>query len=139
MIQLASRWRKEVDVNHPLPEYPRPNMVRESYFNLNGEWDYCINQSEKTDFDNVSYEGKIIVPFSPETELSGVQKIVMPEDYLHYRKVFSLPEGFKKKRVLLHFGAVDQECKVWLNGTYLGEHILARKFTDGSDRRSVEI
>lgn len=119
MIQLTSRWGKQVDVKNPLPEYPRPNMVRESYFSLNGEWDYCINQKQEV----VEYDGKIIVPFSPETALSGVQKIVMPEDYLHYRKVFTLPEGFKKDRVLLHFGAVDQECSVYLNGQLLGEHV----------------
>ncbi len=119
MIQLTSRWGKEVDLKNPLPEYPRPNMVRNSYLNLNGEWEYGINQSENID----NYDGTMIVPFSPETALSGVQKMVMPEDYLHYRKVFTLPAGFQKDKVLLHFGAVDQECKVWLNGTFLGEHI----------------
>ncbi|MBQ8559169.1 MAG: glycoside hydrolase family 2 [Tyzzerella sp.] len=119
MIQLTSRWGKQVDVKNPLPEYPRPNMVRDSYSNLNGEWEYCINQQAEA----VEYDGKILVPFSPETALSGVQKIVMPEDYLHYRKVFTLPEGFIKDRVLLHFGAVDQECTVSLNGQVLGEHV----------------
>lgn len=119
MIQLSTRWAKEVDMKAPLPEYPRPNMVRDSYLNLNGEWEYCINQSKATDH----YDGTIIVPFSPETALSGVQKMVMPEDYLHYRKVFVLPEGFQKDRVLLHFGAVDQECEVFLNGKKLGSHI----------------
>ena len=119
MIQLSTRWAKEVDLKCPLPEYPRPNMVRDSYLNLNGEWEYCINQSKETDH----YDGTIIVPFSPETALSGVQKMVMPEDYLHYRKMFELPEGFKKERVLLHFGAVDQECDVFLNGKKLGSHV----------------
>lgn len=119
MIQLATRWAKEVDLKRPLPEYPRPNMVRDSYYNLNGEWEYCINDSKETDH----YDGTIIVPFSPETMLSGVKKIVMPENYLHYRKVFVLPEGFQKDRVLLHFGAVDQECEVFLNGKKLGSHI----------------
>ena len=87
MIQLTSRWGKGVTAQNVHQEYPRPNMVRESYFNLNGEWDYCINQQK----DVAEYDGKIIVPFSPETALSGVQKIVMPDDYLHYRKVFTLP------------------------------------------------
>ncbi len=119
MIELATRWKNQVDINNPLPEYPRPNMVRDSFLSLNGEWDYCINQQKEV----AEYDGKIIVPFSPETALSGVQKIVMPEDYLHYRKVFILPEGFKKDRVLLHFGAVDQECSVYLNGQLLGEHV----------------
>ena len=119
MIQLSTRWAKEVDLKCPIPEYPRPNMVRDSYLNLNGEWEYCINQSKETDH----YDGTIIVPFSPETALSGVQKMVMPEDYLHYRKMFELPEGFKKERVLLHFGAVDQDCDVFLNGKKLGSHV----------------
>lgn len=73
--------------------------------------------------ETAEYDGKIIVPFSPETALSGVGKVVMPADYLHYRKVFTLPEGFKKDRILLHFGAVDQECSVSLNGHVLGEHV----------------
>ena len=119
MKELATRWKNQVDTNNPLPEYPRPNMVRDSFLSLNGEWDYCINQQEKV----AEYDGTIIVPFSPETALSGVQKIVMPEDYLHYRKVFRLPDGFKKDRVLLHFGAIDQECSVYLNGQLLGGHV----------------
>lgn len=119
MIQLTSRWGKAVDPKNPLPEYPRPNMVRDSYFSLNGEWDYSINQKDVT----ATYDGTILVPFSPETMLSGVQKPVTPEDYLHYRKTFTLPEGFQKDRVILHFGAVDQECKVMLNGNLLGEHV----------------
>jgi len=119
MIELESRWGKQVDIENPLPEYPRPNMVRDSFLSLNGEWEYCINRQQEV----TEYDGTIIVPFSPETALSGVQKIVMPEDYLHYKKVFRLPEGFKKDRVLLHFGAVDQECSVYLNGQLLGEHV----------------
>ena len=68
MIQLTSRWAKDVDKDHALPEYPRPNLVRESYFNLNGEWEYCISHSTHTEH----YDGTILVPFSPETLLSGV-------------------------------------------------------------------
>lgn len=118
MIQLHTRWSDSVNKDNVWKEYPRPNMVRDSYFNLNGEWEYCINQSKKA----AGYDGKILVPFSPEAMLSGVGKIVMPEDYLHYKKVFVLPEGFVKERVLLHFGAVDQECEVYLNEACLGEH-----------------
>ena len=118
MIQLMSRWGKTVIADNVLPEYPRPSLVRDSYFNLNGEWEYCINQAEQVN----DYDGKILVPFSPETLLSGVQKLVTPKDYLHYRKVFTLPENFRKDKVLLHFGAVDQECDVWLNGKEIGSH-----------------
>lgn len=119
MIQLMSKWGKTVTAANVLPEYPRPNLVRDSFINLNGEWEYCINQEKTTN----RYDGKILVPFSPETELSGVKKIVMPKDYLHYQKSFTIPEDFNKGRVLLHFGAVDQECTVLLNGNVLGEHI----------------
>lgn len=119
MIQLKTRWTDQVHAENVLPDYPRPSLVRDSYFNLNGQWDYAINQSETVS----QYDGKILVPFSPETLLSGVQKIVQPEDTLHYRKVFQLPQGFIKDRVLLHFGAVDQECQVFLNGKFLGSHI----------------
>lgn len=118
MIQLKSRWADEVNASNVHQEYPRPNLVRDSYFNLNGEWQYCINQKTKTE----KYDGTILVPFSPETLLSGVQKIVMPKDLLHYKKVFTLPEGFRKDRVILHFGAVDQECIVYLNGKKIGTH-----------------
>ena len=119
MIQLMSRWGKTVTADNVLPEYPRPNLVRDSFINLNGEWEYCINEEKTTN----RYDGKILVPFSPETELSGVKKIVMPKNYLHYKKTFTIPENFNKGRVLLHFGAVDQECTVVLNGNVLGEHI----------------
>ena len=118
MVQLISRWGKEIDPGNILQEYPRPNLVRDSYFNLNGKWECRINESETADF----YDETIIVPFSPESMLSGVGKIVMPHQRLHYRKKFTLPEGFKKSRVLLHFGAVDQECSVFFNGIRVGGH-----------------
>ncbi len=117
MTQLQTPWAKDVSPENALPEYPRPNLVRDSYVNLNGLWDYGITQSETP-----QYEGQILVPYSPETLLSGVQKVVRPEDYLHYRRTFTLPEGFCQGRVILHFGAVDQECAVFLNGHSLGEH-----------------
>ena len=118
MVQLISRWGKEIDPGNILQEYPRPNLVRDSYFNLNGKWECRINESETADF----YDETISVPFSPESMLSGVGKIVMPHQRLHYRKKFTLPEGFKKSRVLLHFGAVDQECSVFVNGIRVGGH-----------------
>ena len=118
MKQLMTKWGRELDVNNVRQEYPRPNMVRESYINLNGYWDCCINQSTECD----EYDRTILVPFPPESVLSGVGVIVQPDQYLHYRKTFTLPEGFDKGRVLLHFGAVDQECSVYLNGRKLGEH-----------------
>ena len=120
MAQLFSRWGRNLNREQVWQEYPRPNLVRDSYFNLNGEWDCCISNSAQ--IETAEYNRKILVPFSPETALSGVEEQLRPGMYLHYRKVFKLPEGFIKSRVLLHFGAVDQECEVFLNGTSLGQH-----------------
>ena len=120
MERLCSRWGKELNREQVWQEYPRPDLVRDSYYNLNGEWDCCINCY--ADVDAHEYDKKIFVPFSPETVLSGVEEILEPGMYLHYRKQFRLPEGFRKSRVLLHFGAVDQECEVFLNGKRLGAH-----------------
>ncbi len=118
MKQLFTKWGQEFNPNSILPEYPRPGMVRDSYLNLNGVWEYGIVQDNAPE----SYQGTILVPFSPETYLSGVGKILKPHETLYYRKRFTVPDGFKKVRVLLHFGAVDQECRVFLNSTCLGGH-----------------
>ena len=118
MIQLKSRWTEQIDPTNVHPEYPRPNLVRNSFFNLNGEWEYCINECVRV----TEYEGTILVPFSPESYLSGVQRILNPNELLHYRRLFILPDGFKKDRVLLHFGAVDQECIVYMNRKKVGTH-----------------
>lgn len=118
MIQLMSRWGEKLDRENVWKEYPRPGLFRYSYFNLNGEWEYCINKSEYTD----RYDGKILVPFSPESDLSGVGRQVEPDQFLHYKKCFHMPDHFREGRVILHFGAVDQECEVYLNGTWLGGH-----------------
>ena len=119
MIELKTRWGKNLEKENVHQEYPRPQFVRDSFFSLNGVWEYAINQNTEVE----NYDGEIVVPFSPEANLSGVNRIVTPDDYLHYRKVFQIPNGFKKDRVILHFGAVDQECIVYLNGSKLGEHL----------------
>lgn len=117
--QLFTQWGKDLDTEKPLQEYPRPQMVRESYLNLNGYWDYAINYEEKAPR---KYDGKILVPFSPEAFLSGVHRQTKPDEFLHYRREFRLPEGFLKNRVLLHFGAVDQVCEVFVNDKKVGMH-----------------
>jgi beta-galactosidase/beta-glucuronidase len=103
-----------------LNEYPRPQLVRDSYICLNGMWDYAIRKSPE--FPD-KYDGKINVPFSPETPLSGVNKIVHPDEWLFYRTELTFPKGFIKDKVILHFGAVDQIAEVYINGEYVGEHI----------------
>lgn len=117
---LSTKWSKSIDREHPLPEYPRPQFVRDSYISLNGIWNYTVNktgQSIPNDF-----IGKIVVPFSPETELSGVNRVIQPDEQLFCQRNFTLPDGFNKGRVFLHFGAVDQVASVYLNGRLAGEH-----------------
>ena len=103
----------------PLPEYPRPQMVRSSYINLNGAWQYAITGASTAP---QSWDGEITVPYSPECALSGVQRMVNPHNFLWYRRVLVLPQGFNAGRVLLHFGAVDQCCTVFINGQNAGAH-----------------
>ena len=98
----------------PWNVYPRPRLVRDSFFCLNGEWELTATDGEKY---------KILVPFSPESALSGVGKRMGEHPHIIYKKRFSLPENFARKRVILHFGAVDQIAEVELNGKLLGKHV----------------
>ena len=117
---MLTPWGEALDREHPLPEYPRPQLRRNSYLNLNGIWEYAIT---KTAEKPAAMQGEIVVPFSPETPLSGVGHILQPDEYLWYRRSVTLPEGFfQGGRLLLHFGAVDQCCTVWVDGQEAGSH-----------------
>ena len=116
---MITRWGANIEKDKVLLEYPRPQMRRNSYINLNGMWQYAIVRGESLP-DKI--DGEILVPFSPECELSGVHRTVGPEDTLWYVKNFSLPADFNIGRVLLHFGAVDQIAEVYLNGIEVGSH-----------------
>ncbi|MBQ1965988.1 MAG: glycoside hydrolase family 2 [Clostridia bacterium] len=91
--------------------YPRPQMKRDSFFCLNGEWDFCANGGAAE---------KITVPFPPESALSGIGRRMGKDPEVRYQKKFTLPKDFKKDRVLLHFGAVDQYAEIELNGAFVG-------------------
>jgi len=102
----------------PWNVYPRPTLKRNSFYCLNGKWNFGVAQPE-----NPIFNREIIVPFPPESTLSNVGEVFDESETLYYKKVFSLPDNFVKDKVLLHFGAVDQKAKVFLNGNFLGEHI----------------
>ena len=104
----------------PLSEYPRPQFKRDSYICLNGIWEYAIRKEETIP---ESFDGEILVPYSPEVEKSGVNKVVMPDDYLFYRLRYEIPKEFIKDKVILHFGAVDQIAEVFINGQFAIKHI----------------
>ncbi len=116
---LLTRWAKQVDPARPLPEYPRPQMVRREWLNLNGLWEFEGDTSATSPPTGRSLAGKILVPFPVESALSGVNRRAT---YLWYRREVMLPGGWKGRRVLLHFGAVDWETKVLVNGAPVGEH-----------------
>lgn len=116
---LLTKWSRSFDREHPLPEYPRPQFVRDSYLSLNGTWKYVIKNNSGRP---MRYLADITVPFSPETEISGVCRALKPTEYLFYLKKFTLPDGFNKGRVFVNFGAVDQLATVFLNGKEVGEH-----------------
>ncbi|MEO8470682.1 MAG: sugar-binding domain-containing protein [Chryseolinea sp.] len=118
--KISTPWAEKVDPASPLPEYPRPQLVRETWLNMNGLWDYAIKS--KTDSMPSGYDGKILVPYAVESALSGVGKEVGQDSKLWYRRTVVLPSTFKKKNVLLHFGAVDWETHVYVNGKVVGSH-----------------
>ncbi len=119
---LLTRWAADIDPNSPLPEYPRPQMVRDEWRNLNGLWEYAIRPRQDARPAGFEVKGQILVPFPIESALSGVKRRVEPDQALWYRRTVSIPSGWSSGRVLLHFGAVDWEATVWVNGQEAGSH-----------------
>jgi hypothetical protein len=117
--KITTPWAEKINAQNPLPEYPRPQMVRGNWKNLNGLWDYALKV--KDDPRPTSYQGKILVPFAIESALSGVGKTVGKDSVLWYRTNFTLPSK-KGGTFLLHFGAVDWETDVFINGKKVGMH-----------------
>lgn len=120
MSNIRTPWFDKVDRRLPLAEYPRPQFERKDWICLNGEYDYAVT-GDTADAPK-KYDGKILVPFSVESELSGVGKALLPEQRLWYRRKFTVGKEFSGKEALLHFGAVDWQCSVWVNGKLVGEH-----------------
>lgn len=127
LIKLFCKEKKEFEVlktpfednvgEIPHNEYPRPNMKRDSYMSLNGKWDFAVTKKDRK-----IYSGEILVPFPPESKISGVQRQFGYKDTLKYQRKFTLPDGFVKDRIILHFGAVDRYSRVFVNGKLVCEN-----------------
>ena len=118
---LTTIWTEQADDGKeiPLPEYPRPQMRRDQWICLNGWWEYTFTGLGEIPREA---EGRILVPFSPETRRSSVERTLKPEEALWYRRKVRIPEVPAGARLLLHFGAVDERCTVWVNGSRVGSH-----------------
>ena len=118
---LMTRWSEEADDRNTIPcaDYPRPAMMRDEWTCLNGVWDYAFTARKEF---WPGAEGEIIVPFSPETARSGVGKTLLPGEALWYRREISVEMIVPLKRLILHFGAVDERCTFWVNGRCMGRH-----------------
>lgn len=134
-FMLETPFTNKVDRETPLPEYPRPQFVREDWINLNGQWDYRVEScdfkpvqglTEKESWTNRAipskWDGKILVPFSIDAPLSGVGHVLRPDEVLWYERNFTVPKSWKGGRVILHFQASDWETSVYVNGTRVGQH-----------------
>ncbi|MBR3843196.1 MAG: glycoside hydrolase family 2, partial [Christensenellaceae bacterium] len=121
MNKLYTTEGEELLKNNNIPwnTYPRPQLVRESFYNLNGSWDFA--ETENSELPK-SFPEKILVPFAPQSLLSGIARNIPEEHFLFYRKSFRLPEEMHGKRIILHIGAADQTAAVFLNKKYIGEH-----------------
>lgn len=118
---IMTPWAAKVDPAKPWPEYPRPQLVRPEWTNLNGLWNYAITP-KSADKAPTSWDGKILVPFCIESALSGVKKRVSDEQYLWYKTEFTAPKVAAGEKVMLNFGGVDWQAVVYVNGKEVGQH-----------------
>ncbi len=118
--KIKTPWAEKVDPANTLPEYPRPQQVRDAWQNLNGLWDYAI--LPKGSSIPETHQGKILVPFAIESSLSGVQKTVGNNHELWYHRSFDIAQAWKNKKIILHFGAVDWKADIWINQIKVGTH-----------------
>jgi beta-galactosidase/beta-glucuronidase len=119
--KISTPWSSKVNPANPLPEYPRPQMVRSNWMSMNGLWQYTILPKSQEAIPD-TYAGKILVPFAVESALSGVGKTVGKDSVLWYERMVTLPANFKGGKVLMQFGAVDWQCNVYVNGKEVGAH-----------------
>jgi len=119
-FRLSTEFGKNPEEELPFPEYPRPQMRRENWTNLNGWWEYAFTETQKMPEQR---DGKILVPFSPECDASGVKRQLLPKEYLWYFRTIQIPQIPAGKRLLLQFGAVDQDAVIYCNGKRAGGHL----------------
>ena len=117
---IRTAWAETIDPSNVHPEYPRPQLIRGEWQNLNGLWDYSVTSADTTAM--AEAEGKILVPFCIESSLSGVGRSITDKDAIWYQRTFKIPSGWRGQNVILHFGAVDWEARVWVNGKEAGSH-----------------
>ena len=117
--RIMTQWGENLDPSEVLPEYPRPQMVRGEWMNLNGLWEYAITPAEA---EPDKMDGNILVPFAVESALSGVGRAVGENEALWYEREFIVPEEWAGQRVQLNFGAVDWKAEVYVDGAFVGEH-----------------
>ncbi|KKB52785.1 MULTISPECIES: glycoside hydrolase family 2 protein [Parabacteroides] len=118
--KIKTKWAEQINPKNVLPEYPRPQLERTDWVNLNGEWEYAIKP--KGQAEPASFDGNILVPFAVESSLSGVQKEVGENNELWYKRTFSVPANWKSKDIVLNFGAVDWKADVFVNDILIGSH-----------------
>ena len=118
--KIKTKWGKNLNSKKVWQEYPRPQLERKDWLNLNGLWSYSIRYTD--DLKPEKHDGKILVPFSVESSLSGVMKPLSENQILWYEKEFEIPKDWKNKTILLHFGAVDWKCELFINDYSIGEH-----------------
>ncbi|WP_250006172.1 LamG-like jellyroll fold domain-containing protein [Actinoplanes sp. M2I2] len=117
--RLTTPWGDKVDKRHPLPEYPRPQLVRDQWLNLNGPWEFAGAAAGEQPVFGRALGERITVPYPVESQLSGIER---REDHMFYRKLVTVPQQWRDKRVKLNFGAVDYQATVWVNGKLVAEH-----------------
>ena len=118
--KIKTKWGKNLNSKKVWQEYPRPQLERKDWINLNGPWSYSIRNPD--DLKPQKHDGKILVPFSLESSLSGVMKPLTENQILWYEKEFEIPKKWKNNTILLHFGAVDWKCELFINDDRIGEH-----------------
>ena len=118
--KIRTTWAESIDPNNVLAQYPRPQLERADWVNLNGLWDYAITDLTATQ--PTAFDGQILVPFAVESALSGVQKRVTKDNILWYSRTFTVPAAWASKRVMLNFGAVDWSAEVYVNGILVATH-----------------